>query len=56
MILEFYVKERALVEATYADLTGCGYRGYRAPYVAPFGMYVAMIEDPDGTLILRSAD
>jgi catechol 2,3-dioxygenase-like lactoylglutathione lyase family enzyme len=55
-ILEFYLKERATLEAKYAELTGFGYQGYRAPYENGFGMYFAMIKDPDGNTILLSAD
>jgi catechol 2,3-dioxygenase-like lactoylglutathione lyase family enzyme len=56
LILEFYVKERAVVESKYAELTGFGYQSYRAPFVSPIGMYFAMVTDPDGHIILLSAD
>jgi predicted lactoylglutathione lyase len=56
VILEFYLKERAVVDAKYAELTGSGYQSYRAPFVTTFGMYFAMINDPDGNTILLSAD
>ncbi len=56
IILEFYLKDPALVDAKYAEMTGFGYEGYRAPFVTPFGMYFAMINDPDGNTILLSAD
>jgi hypothetical protein len=55
-ILEFYLKTRAAVEAKYAELTGFGYQGYRAPYATSFGMCFAMIKDPDGNVILLSGD
>lgn len=55
-ILEFYVKTRAAVDATYAELTGCGYQSRRAPYESPIGMYFAMVADPDGNTILISGD
>jgi predicted lactoylglutathione lyase len=57
VMLEFYLKERALVDAKYAELTGYGYQGYRAPFdVPPIKMYFAMINDPDGNIVLLSAD
>src|SRR5690242_7589914 len=31
-ILEFYLKERAAVDAKYQELTGFGYQSHRAPY------------------------
>jgi predicted lactoylglutathione lyase len=55
-ILEFYLQTQDAVEAKYAELTGLGYQGYRAPYKTPFGMYFAMINDPDGNTILLSGD
>jgi predicted lactoylglutathione lyase len=56
VILEFYLKERSAVDAKYKELTGYGYQGYRAPYETSFGMYFAMIKDPDGNTILLSGD
>jgi predicted lactoylglutathione lyase len=55
-LLEFYLNERAAVDATYEELTGLGYQSQRAPYETPFGMYFAMIKDPDGNTILLSGD
>jgi catechol 2,3-dioxygenase-like lactoylglutathione lyase family enzyme len=55
-ILEFYLKERAILEAKYTELTDLGYQGFRAPYETSFGMYFAMVRDPDGNTILLSAD
>ena len=56
LILEFYLKERAKVDAKYAELMGFGYQSYRAPFISSFGIYFAMINDPDGNIILFSAD
>jgi predicted lactoylglutathione lyase len=53
--LEFSLRERSAVEATYARLVGLGYRGYREPYQTSFGPLFAMIYDPDGNLVLLSA-
>jgi len=55
-ILEFYLKKQAIVEAKYKELIGFGYESYRAPYETSFGMYFAMIKDPDGNTILLSGD
>jgi len=55
-ILEFYLKTRDAVDAKYTELTGFGYRSYRAPYESPIGMYFAMVKDPDGYTILLSGD
>jgi len=56
MILEFSLKSREAVDATYHELTGFGYQGYRALYTTSFGMYFAMVKDPDGNTILLSGD
>jgi hypothetical protein len=55
-ILEFYLNEQAALEAKYAELIDCGYQGFREPYATSFGMYFAMVKDPDGNTILLSAD
>jgi len=56
VILEFYLKERAALKAKYTELTKYGYQGFREPYATSFGMYFAMIKDPDGNTILLSAE
>ncbi len=55
-LLEFYLKERAAVDATYQELTGLGYKSQRFPFETRYGMYFAMIKDPDGNTILLSGD
>ncbi len=55
-ILEFYLKTRDAVEAKYTELTALGYQSHRTPYETSFGMYFAMINDPDGNTILLSGD
>jgi predicted lactoylglutathione lyase len=55
-ILEFYLKTRDAVNAKYTELTGFGYRSHRSPYATTFGMYFAMINDPDGNIVLLSGD
>jgi hypothetical protein len=56
VILEFYLNEQAALEAKYAELIDCGYQGFREPYATSFGMYFAMVKDPDGNTVLLSAD
>ena len=56
VVLEFYLKSRAALDARYNELTAFGYHSHRAPYETPFGMYFALINDPDGNTILLSAD
>src|SRR5258707_1685407 len=53
-ILEFYLKTRDAVEAKYTELTRFGYQSRRAPYETSFGMYFALVNDPDGNTILLS--
>lgn len=55
-VLEFYLKSQHAVEAKYAELTGFGYRGRRAPYKTTFNMCFALIDDPDGNTLLLSGD
>lgn len=55
-ILEFYLNDQAALEAKYAELVGYGYQGFREPYPTSFGMYFAMVKDPDGNTILLSAE
>ena len=56
IVLEFYLENRAAVEALYAAMVGYGYEGYRAPFQTSFGPYFALLKDPDGNTILLSAD
>lgn len=56
LILEFYLGEKSAVDAKYNELTGLGYQSYRAPFVSPFGTYFAMINDPDGNIVMLTAD
>jgi hypothetical protein len=55
-LLEFYLKERPVLDAKYQELMEYGYSGLRAPYITAFGMYFAFVKDPDGNAILLSAD
>ncbi len=55
IILEFYLETREAVDAKYSEMTGYGYVSHVAPYVTPFGVYFAMVNDPDGNTVLLSA-
>lgn len=55
IILEFYLETREALDAKYAEMMSYGYESHVAPYVTPFNMYFAMINDPDGNTILFSA-
>lgn len=54
VLLEFAVGGKREVDTRYAELTGHGYRGHRAPFDTSFGTYLAMVDDPDGNTILLS--
>jgi len=54
VMLEFFLADEAAVDAKYAELTGYGYGGRRAP-VQTNGPYAAMVDDPDGNVILITA-
>jgi catechol 2,3-dioxygenase-like lactoylglutathione lyase family enzyme len=56
VILEFYLKEQAAVDAKYKELIESGYQSYHTPFVTPFGIYFALVNDPDGNTILLSAE
>ena len=57
VIFEYYLASRAEVDAKYADLTGTGYQSSRAPAFEPsISVYFALINDPDGHVVMLSAD
>ena len=56
VLLEFYLGPQAALEAKYRELLDHGYQGFREPYATSFGMYFAMVKDPDGNTVLLSAD
>ncbi|HUN46616.1 MAG TPA: VOC family protein [Stellaceae bacterium] len=51
IVVGFRLSSRAEVDATYADLTGAGYKGLQAPYDAFWGSRYAVVEDPDGIAV-----
>ena len=54
-LLEFYAGEDAAVDSKWAELTGAGYHGRLAP-TKTFGPYAAMVDDPDGNVVLITSD
>ena len=51
VMLEFFLEDAAAVDAKYAELVGLGYHGRRPP-LQTNGPYAAMVDDPDGNVIL----
>lgn len=56
IILEFYLESAAELNTKYDEIMGYGYESHVPPYVTPFNMYFAMINDPDGNTILLSSE
>ena len=56
VVLEFYLKARSAVDAKHSEMTRLGYRNYHSPFQTAYGMYFAMVNDPDGNIVLLSAD
>ena len=46
--LAFRFETPAEVDAAYAELTGAGFEGHKAPWDAFWGMRYAVVHDPDG--------
>ena len=55
IVLEFYLENRAALDAKYEELTGYGYASHCAPYDVTPELRFAMVDDPDGNTILLSA-
>jgi catechol 2,3-dioxygenase-like lactoylglutathione lyase family enzyme len=55
IVIEFFVEGDEAVDATYAELTGAGYTGRRAPFRTSFGAWMAMVDDPVGNVVLVTA-
>ena len=53
--LEFFVGDDAAVDAQWAKLTAAGHHGRMAP-AKTAGPYAAMVDDPDGNVVLISSD
>jgi predicted lactoylglutathione lyase len=55
IMLEFLLADNDAVDAKYEEMVGHGYHGRAAP-VQTNGPYAAMVDDPDGNMILITAD
>jgi predicted lactoylglutathione lyase len=53
--LEFYVGDDAAVDEMWSRLTSAGFHGRMAP-AATTGLYAALVDDPDGNVVLISSD
>lgn len=51
IVVGFKLPSRDAVDATYADLTGAGYKELQPPYDAFWGSRYAVVEDPDGVAV-----
>lgn len=54
-MLEFYVGDDQSVDQKWAELTEAGYHGWMSP-AQTVGPYAAMVDDPDGNVILLTSD
>ncbi len=54
VMLEFFLESNEAVDSKYAELTASGYHGRSAPQQTT-GPYAAMVDDPDGNVILITA-
>jgi predicted lactoylglutathione lyase len=54
VLLEFFLADNAAVDAKYAEMTGYGYHGRKTPGQTD-GPYAAIVDDPDGNMILLTA-
>ena len=54
-LMEFLVGDDAAVDAEWSKLTAAGYHGRRAPAQTD-GPYAAMVDDPDGNVVLITSD
>jgi predicted lactoylglutathione lyase len=54
VMLEFFLRGEGAVDAKYEEMTRHGYHGRSEP-VQTFGPYAAMVDDPDGNVVLLTA-
>jgi predicted lactoylglutathione lyase len=54
VMLEFFLESNEAVDRMYEDLVGFGYHGRSMP-VQTDGPYAAMVDDPDGNVVLITA-
>lgn len=54
-LLEFYIGDDSMVESKWRQLTNSGYHG-RMPPTTTAGPFAAMVDDPDGNVVLITSD
>jgi predicted lactoylglutathione lyase len=54
IMLEFFLADNGAVDSKYEEMVAFGYHG-RTPPVQTNGPYAAMVDDPDGNMILITA-
>ncbi len=55
IMLEFFLKDEGAVDSKYEEMTRHYGYGGRLESVRTFGPYAAMVEDPDGNVVLLTA-
>lgn len=56
VVFEFYLKEREAVDDKHRHMIELGHLNYRSPFQTEHGMYFSYLADPNGNLVLLSAD
>jgi predicted lactoylglutathione lyase len=54
IMLEFFLADNDAVDAKFQEMVGYGYHGRTAP-TQTSGPYAAMVDDPDGNMVLITA-
>jgi predicted lactoylglutathione lyase len=55
ILLEFFVDDKAAINALFKELTDAGYHWRREPFMTSFDAYMCMVDDPDDNTILITA-
>jgi catechol 2,3-dioxygenase-like lactoylglutathione lyase family enzyme len=56
IMLEFFLGSEAEVDRMYDVMTTAGYHGRSAGQAKAFGPYAALVDDPDGNVVLLTAE
>ena len=56
IVLEFFLGSEAAVDQMYAELTAAGYHGRSAGQKKDRGPYAALVDDPDGNVVLLTSE